>query len=84
MTQLKKSDKMLEIEARYGKEVDKVLKELFFTEYTHHAVGKVLSISQDTLRKWILKLGLTVRRVVLRPDEYFVIKKRAEEHYDAP
>ena len=73
-TKATKTEKMIEVEERFGRLIDEIIRELFTEEYSYPAVAERLNVSVNTLYNWLLRLNLRVERIVLRPGESFVIK----------
>ncbi len=74
----KKTRKRLQVERDFGKPLEDLLPELV-TEKGLSDAAAHLGVSKASLGYWLLKLGLTVKRVCLRPGEYIVVKKSGEQ-----
>tara|TARA_B100000686_G_scaffold145425_1_gene152882 strand:+ start:829 stop:1050 length:222 start_codon:yes stop_codon:yes gene_type:complete len=72
---LKKSKKMIEVEGSIGKPLEEVLPTLV-TELGLTGAAKKLGLGKATLNYWLLKFGISVRRVALRPGDSLEISTR--------
>ncbi len=70
----RKTKKMLEVEERFTEPLESMLPEMV-TERGLSATAEYLSVSKATLGYWLLKLGINVQRIALRPGEFIEIKK---------
>jgi|TARA_Y100000031_G_C8068325_1_gene313887 transcriptional regulator with GAF, ATPase, and Fis domain len=70
----KKSKKMLAVEKRQRRELESLLPELV-NELGLTGAAKKLNLTKATLSYWLLKLGIRIRRVALKPDETIEIKR---------
>lgn len=66
---IRKTNKMQAIEKRLNRSLDDVLPEMLETSGLSKTADE-LGVSKATLGYWLLKLGITVRRVHLAPGEY--------------
>ena len=67
-TMLKKSKKMLKIEQGLDKPLEEALPELV-TNLGLTGAANELGVGKATLNYWLLKFGISVRRVALKPGE---------------
>tara|TARA_B110000116_G_C16292269_1_gene339962 strand:+ start:266 stop:487 length:222 start_codon:yes stop_codon:yes gene_type:complete len=65
---LKKSKKMLKIEQGLNQPLEEVLPELV-TNLGLTGAANELGVGKATLNYWLLKFGISVRRVALKPGE---------------
>jgi hypothetical protein len=65
---LKKSKKMLKIEQGLSQPLEEVLPELV-TNLGLTGAANELGVGKATLNYWLLKFGISVRRVALKPGE---------------
>ena len=72
---LQKSKKMIEVEGSIGKPLEEVLPTLV-TELGLTGAAKKLGLGKATLNYWLLKFGISVRRVALRPGDSLEISTR--------
>ena len=70
----RKTRKMLAVEERYGRSLERLLPELV-NEKGLSATAEELGVSKATLGYWLLKLGIQVRRVALAPGETLEVKR---------
>lgn len=71
---IRKSAMMLGIEEKFGQQLEDLLPNML-TEDGLSETAKCLGVSKATLGYWVLKLGLRVQRVVLRPGESIQINR---------
>ena len=64
----KKSKKMLQIEGSIGKPLEDALPSLV-TELGLTGAANKLGLGKATLNYWLLKFGISVRRVALKPGD---------------
>ena len=65
---VRKTKLMQSVEERYDKPLEKLLPDMY-NEKGLPAMAAELGISKGTLWYWLLKFGITVRRVALAPGE---------------
>ena len=65
---------MQQVEDKYGQTLDRLLPELV-NEHGLSATADRLGVSKATLGYWLLKLGISVRRVALAPGEILEVKR---------
>ena len=70
----RKTKKMLAVEERFRQPLEKILPEMV-TEQGLSLTADELGVSKATLGYWLLKLGITVRRVALAPGESLEVKR---------
>ena len=70
----RKSKKMLVVEERFHQPLEKILPEMV-TDQGLSLTADQLGVSKATLGYWLLKLGITVRRVALAPGESLEVKR---------
>lgn len=70
----KKTKKMADVEERFQRPLEEMLPPLV-TEQGLSATAEEIGVSKATLGYWLLKLGIDVQRVALRPGEYLEVKK---------
>ena len=70
----RKTKKMIAVEERFQQPLEKMLPELV-TEWGLSATAEQLGVSKATLGYWLLKLGISVRRVALAPGETLEVKR---------
>jgi len=66
---------MIEVEGSIGKPLEEVLPTLV-TELGLTGAAKKLGLGKATLNYWLLKFGISVRRVALRPGDSLEISTR--------
>jgi len=71
----KKTKKMVAVEEKFSQPLEKILPEMV-TEQGLSATADYLGVSKATLGYWLLKLGITVRRVALAPGESLEVKRK--------
>ena len=71
---MRKTPKMVAAEKRLRRPLEKALPELI-NENGLTATAKRLGVSKATLSYWLLKLGITLRRVALAPGETIEVKR---------
>jgi hypothetical protein len=71
---MRKTPKMVVAEKRLRRPLEKALPELI-NESGLTATAKRLGVSKATLSYWLLKLGITLRRVALAPGETIEVKR---------
>ena len=74
-----KSPKMQEIEARFGRELEDLLPDLV-NEHGQGETAKLLGVSRATMGLWLMKFGIAVRFVALRPGEGIEIVPKEQEN----
>ena len=67
---------MRQVEDRYGQSLERLLPELY-NELGLPGMSQELGISKGTLWYWLLKYGVSVRRVALGPGESLEIRRNA-------
>jgi len=72
---LKKSKKMLQVEGNIGKPLEDALPSLVTELWLTGAANK-LGLGKATLNYWLLKFGISVRRVALKPGDSLEISTR--------
>ena len=72
---LKKSKKMLQVEGSIGKPLEDALPSLV-TELGLTGAANKLGLGKATLIYWLLKFGISVRRVALKPGDSLEISTR--------
>ena len=72
---LKKSKKMLQVEGNIGKPLEDALPSLV-TELGLTGAANKLGLCKATLNYWLLKFGISVRRVALKPGDSLEISTR--------
>ena len=70
----KKTKKMLAVESKFDQPLEKMLPGMV-TEMGLTATADHLGVSKATLGYWLLKLGISVRRVALAPGETLEVKR---------
>ena len=70
----RKTKKMVAVEERFQRTLEKMLPELV-TEQGLTATAEQFGVSKATLGYWLLKLGINVRRVALAPGESIEVKR---------
>ncbi len=70
----KKTKKMLAVEKKFCITLEKRLPEMI-TENGLSSTAKELGVNMATLGYWLLKMGITVRRVALAPGDSLKIKR---------
>ena len=70
----KKTKKMADVEERFQRPLEEMLPPLV-TKQGLSATAEEIGVSKATLGYWLLKLGIDVQRVALRPGEYLEVKK---------
>lgn len=70
----RKTRLMLQVEEKYGRPLERLLPELV-NEKGLSATAEELGVSKATLGYWLLKLGISVRRVALAPGETLEVKR---------
>ena len=71
---MRKTPKMVAAEKRLRRPLEKALPELI-NENGLTGTAKRLGVSKATLSYWLLKLGITLRRVALAPGETIEVKR---------
>ncbi len=71
---VRKTKKMLRVEEKFNQPLEKLLPEMV-TEQGQSATAEYLGVSKATLGYWLLKMGITVRRVALAPGETLEVKR---------
>lgn len=70
----RKTKKMMAVEERLHQPLEKILPEMVTEQGLSHTADE-LGVSKATLGYWLLKLGITVRRVALAPGESLEVKR---------
>ena len=70
----RKTKKMIAVEERMHQPLEKILPEMVTEQGLSHTADE-LGVSKATLGYWLLKLGITVRRVALAPGESLEVKR---------
>ncbi len=70
----RKTKLMLRVEKDYDKELERLLPEKV-NQLGLSATAEELGVSKATLGYWLLKLGISVRRIAVSPDEVVEVKK---------
>lgn len=65
---LRRSKQMLEVEAKYGKPLPELLRELHRELGSHHAVAEYLGIPSPTVYYWFRKFDVPLNRFMV-PEE---------------
>lgn len=76
-TGLKKTAKMLQVERRIRRPLERALPELV-NEHGLTGAARRLSVSKATLSYWMLKLGIQMRHVALAPGETIEVKRTSD------
>ena len=71
---MRKTPKMVAAEKRLRRPLEKALPELI-NENGLTGTAKRIGVSKATLSYWLLKLGITLRRVALAPGETIEVKR---------
>jgi len=71
---MRKTKLMLRVEAAYKRPLEALLPEMINEKGLSHSAEE-LGVGKATLGYWLLKLGIEVRRVALRPGESLEIKR---------
>ena len=74
---------MQAVEKRYNRPLERLLPEMV-NEKGLSATAEELGVSKATVGYWLLKLGITVRRVALAPGESLEVKRSAIEKLAYP
>jgi hypothetical protein len=74
MLMTRKTKKMMAVEERMHQSLEKILPEMVTEQGLSHTADE-LGVSKATLGYWLLKLGITVRRVALAPGESLEVKR---------
>ena len=69
-----KTKLMLKVEEAYRRPLEALLPDLI-NERGLSATAQELGVSKATINYWLLKLGINVRRVALRPGESIEVKR---------
>ena len=77
MPDIKKSKKMLQVEKKYRRSLERLLPELI-NDNVLTATANELGIGKALLGYWLLKLQIRVVRVALGPNDKFEIIKSTE------
>jgi hypothetical protein len=67
-------ERMQEVEQRFNRPLERLLPELI-NQKGLSATAEELGLKNATLNYWLLKLGISVRRVALAPGETLEIKR---------
>lgn len=70
----RKTKLMLRVEREYGRPLEELLPERV-NDVGLSATAEELNVSKATLGYWLLKLGISVRRIAVSPDEVVEIRK---------
>lgn len=71
---LKKTKKMIAVEEKFKRPLEEFLPEMM-TEHGLSNTADILGVSKATLGYWLLKMGINMRRVALRPGETMRIER---------
>jgi transcriptional regulator with GAF, ATPase, and Fis domain len=74
---LKKTAKMLAVEKRIRRPLERALPEMV-NENGLTGAAKRLGVSKATLSYWMLKLGIQMRHVALAPGEIIEVKRTSD------
>ena len=74
---VKKTKKMLSVEKKYRRDLEKIIPELV-NEFGLTGAGKRLGVGKATLSYWMLKLGIQFRKVALAPGATIEIKRLSD------
>ena len=70
----RKTKLMVRVEKEHGRSLEELLPERV-NEIGLSATAEELSVSKATLGYWLLKLGISVRRIAVSPNEVVEIRK---------
>ena len=70
----RKTKKMIAVEEKFHQPLEKMLPDMV-TDQGLSRTADELGVSKATLGYWLLKLGITVRRVALAPGESLEVKR---------
>ena len=70
----RKTKLMLRVEKDHGRQLEELLPERV-NEVGLSATAEELNVSKATLGYWLLKLGISVRRIAVSPNEVVEIRK---------
>ena len=70
----RKTKLMLRVEKKHGQPLEQLLPERV-NDVGLSATADELDVSKATLGYWLLKLGISVRRIAVSPDEVVEIRK---------
>ena len=73
----KKTAKMLGVEKKFKRELEKIIPELV-NELELTGAANQLGVGKATLSYWMLKLGIQFRKVALAPGENIEIKRLSD------
>ena len=71
---VRKTRLMLSVEERYNRKLEGLLPE-FVNEKGLSATAEEFGVSKATVGYWLLKMGISVRRVALAPGETLEVKR---------
>jgi G:T-mismatch repair DNA endonuclease (very short patch repair protein) len=74
---LRRSKLMRRVESEYGRSLEDLLPEMI-NEIGFSETAEQILVNKATLGYWLLKLGINVRRVALRPGESLEIRRTQE------
>ena len=69
----RKTRLMRDVEERYGRPLERLLADMY-NEKGLPAMAEEIGVSKATLWYWLLRFGITVRRVALAPGEALEVK----------
>ena len=70
----RKSKLMLRVEERYKRPLEQLLPEMY-NDMGLPAMAEEMEVNKGTLWYWLLKFGVSVRRVALAPGEMLEVRK---------
>ena len=70
----RKSKLMMKVEERHRRSLERLLPDMI-NDQGLSATAAALGVSKATLGYWLLKLGISVRRVALAPGESLEVKR---------
>jgi hypothetical protein len=71
---VRKTPLMLRVEAQYNRPLERLLPEIV-NEKGLSATAEEFGVSKATVGYWLLKMGISVRRVALAPGETLEVKR---------
>ncbi len=73
---VRKSERMKQIEEKYHRPIDKLLREMYNEEKKNlPEIAAVLGVSRSTVYYWLLRYGFKLERMALTQDETLEVKK---------
>lgn len=72
---LRKTKLMLKVEEERGSPLEQCLPEMV-NDIGFSRTAEAVGISKATLGYWLLKMGVVIRRIALRPGETIEVRKR--------